>query len=121
MKGTFLSIGLLLATIGVAGAQNYPADNTGKNVRDRDGSTLTAGDQPGNERDLAITQEVRKQLIADKGLSLNGHNVKVIAVNGVVTLRGPVDSAQEKAAIAEKARLVAGVTRVENQLEVASR
>ena len=48
----------------------------------------------------------------------DAHNVKVITSGGVVTLRGPVKSQQEKAAIDAKAKQVAGVTRVDNFLEV---
>ena len=49
---------------------------------------------------------------------MNAHNVKIITSGGVVTLRGPVNSPQEKAAIEAKAKQVAGVTRVDNLLEV---
>ena len=58
--------------------------------------------------------------MADKSLSTNAHNVKIITTDGVVTLRGPVKSAAEKATIAAKAQQVAGVSRVDNQLEIAS-
>jgi hyperosmotically inducible periplasmic protein len=40
--------------------------------------------------------------------------------DGTVTLRGPVKSDREKAEIEAKAKQVAGVKRVENQLEIAS-
>jgi len=99
----------------------YPADNTGKNLRDRSGDTLTAGDQPENQADRDITQGVRKSIVANEGLSTNAHNVKIITVNGVVTLRGPVNSANEKAKVGAAATKVAGVKRVDNQLEVVSR
>ena len=58
--------------------------------------------------------------MADKSLSTNAHNVKIITANGVVTLRGPVKSAAEKANIGAKAQQAAGVRRVDNQLEIAS-
>jgi len=99
----------------------YPADNTGKNVRDRSGDTLTAGDQPENAGDRDITQGVRKAIVANKHLSTNAHNVKIVTVNGVVTLRGPVDSAAEKAKVAAAANHVAGVKRVDNQTEIVTR
>lgn len=101
-------------------AADYPADNSGKNVRDREGTTLTSGDQSNNKADVTITQRIRKEVVADKRLSMDAHNVKIITANGVVTLRGPVKSAAEKANIAAKAKHVAGVTRVDNQLEVAT-
>ena len=103
-----------------AAAADYPADNTGKNVRDRDGGTLTSGDQSEATQDLNITQQVRKALVADDSLSMNAQNVKVITTGGVVTLRGPVNSAEEKAKISATAQRIAGVKRVDNQLEVTS-
>jgi len=113
---------LVLATcVHRAGAENYPADNTGMNARDRGGDTLTSGDQSGRTPDLSITRQIRKAIIADKDLSTNAHNVKIITAGGVVTLRGPVNSNEEKTRIAALATAVAGVNRVENQLEIARR
>ena len=101
-------------------AQTTAPDNSGKNVRDRDNQTKTAGDQSESEADRTISQNIRQSLTADDSLSTNGKNVKVITVDGKVTLRGPVKSDQEKAAIAAKAQQVAGVKNVDNQLEIAS-
>jgi hyperosmotically inducible protein len=95
-------------------------DNTGRNVRDRGGETRTPGDQSENEADRTITQNIRKALTADDSLSTNAKNVKIISNDGVVTLRGPVNSQKEKADIEAKAKQVAGVRNVDNQLEVAS-
>jgi hyperosmotically inducible protein len=105
---------------GVALPDSYPADNTGKNVRDRNGGALTAGDQSTDKGDVAITQKIRQALVADKALSTNAQNVKVITKSGVVTLRGPVNTAKEKATVAAKAKQVAGVRHVNDQLEIAS-
>ena len=102
-------------------AQSTPApDNSGVNVRDRNDQTTTAGDQAENEADRKISQNIRQSLTADDTLSINGKNVKVITIDGKVTLRGPVKSDQEKSAIAAKAQQVAGVKNVDNQLEVAT-
>jgi osmotically-inducible protein OsmY len=57
-------------------------------------------------------------VVADDSLSTTAHNVKIITVNGVVTLRGPVNSAKEKANIDAKAQHIAGATKVENHLEI---
>ena len=100
-------------------AEKAAADNTGKNVRDRDGKTLTPMDQSENKADLTVTQNIRKAVVDDDGLSTTAKNVKIITANGVVTLRGPVKSAAEKASIEEKARKVAPEAKVQNQLEVA--
>jgi hyperosmotically inducible protein len=100
-------------------AGEYDADDTGKNVRDSGDETLTPADQGGSAADREVTANVRKAIVGDDALSMNAHNVKVITKNGVVTLRGPVASASEKASVAAKAHKVAGVKRVDNQLEIA--
>jgi osmotically-inducible protein OsmY len=100
------------------GVGREDADDTGRNVRDREGALPTAGDQSNDPVDVKVTQEIRRAVVADDSLSTNAHNVKIITNAGVVTLRGPVDSAAEKASIAAKAQQVAGVKRVDDQLEV---
>ena len=81
-------------------------------MQDRSGATLTPGDQSESKADLDLTQRVRQAVVADDSLSTNAHNVKIITINGVVTLRGPVNSAQEKANIDAKAQQIAGATKV---------
>ena len=51
-------------------------------------------------------------------LSTNAHNVKVVTSGRAVTLRGLVKTTEEKAAIEAKAKQVAGVTRVDDLLEI---
>jgi len=94
------------------------ADNTARNSRDRDGATQTSGDQAENETDRQITAAVRQAVVGDSSLSTNAHNVKIVTSGGTLTLRGPVKSTEEKAAIEAKAKQVAGVTRVDNLLEI---
>ena len=95
-------------------------DNTGRNVRDRNEATKTPADQSENEADRTITQNIRKAITSDDSLSTNAKNVKIITNDGTVTLRGPVKSEKEKADIEAKAKQVAGVKNVDNQLEIAS-
>jgi osmotically-inducible protein OsmY len=47
------------------------------------------------------------------------HNVKIISVDGVVTLRGPVENEAERERIASLAEKSAGSGKVRNHLEVA--
>ena len=96
------------------------ADNSGKNVRDRDDAMKTSGDQSESEADRTISQNIRQAINADDSLSTNGKNVKIITAEGVVTLRGPVKNETEKTNIVAKARQIAGVKSVENQLEIAN-
>ncbi|HEX6275373.1 MAG TPA: BON domain-containing protein [Polyangiaceae bacterium] len=95
-----------------------PPDNTKVNERDRNKDALTPIDQSESAPDLKITQEIRKAVMADGSLSFTAKNVKIITNNGKVTLRGPVKSASERAAIDAAARKVAGAGKVDNQLEI---
>jgi hyperosmotically inducible periplasmic protein len=102
----------------VSRSTQVPPGNTGRN--DRDDATKTPGDQPENEADRKITQNVRKALTNDDSLSTDGKNVKVITSDRNVTLRGPVKSEKEKSEIENKAKQVTGVKKIDNQLEVSS-
>jgi hypothetical protein len=93
------------------------ADNTVRNVRDRNNNTLTPLDQGNSKADVATTAQIRKEIIAGK-MSMNARNVKIITLNGQVTLRGPVNSAEEKRLIGEIADRIARSENVDNQLEV---
>lgn len=101
-------------------APNTDADNTRKNQRDRSSSALTPMDQGSSASDRAITQQIRKDLMNDKSLSFTAKNVKVITIDGKVTLRGPVKSEAERTAIEAAARRAAGGdgARVDSQLEI---
>ena len=100
-------------------AGEMEADNTGQNAEGRVGDTLTAWDQSETEADRTITQAIRKAIMESESLSMSGKNVKIITINGVVTLKGPVKSAEEKESIGMVAQQVSGVSRVDNQIEVA--
>lgn len=94
-----------------------PPDNTKVNERDTNSGALTPMDQGNGETDLRITQQIRQAVMADGSLSFTAKNVKIITMNGSVTLRGPVNTAAERSAIEAAARKVAGA-QVDNQIEV---
>jgi len=93
-------------------------DNTKKNERDDRTGAVTAQDQSETPEDRTITQQVRQLVMKDDSLSTAAKNVKIITTAGVVTLRGPVKSAEEKTTVASFAKNVSGVKRVDNELEV---
>jgi len=93
-------------------------DNTKVNKRDANAGALTPMDQGNGETDLKITQQIRQAVIGDDSLSFTAKNVKIITVNGKVTLRGPVNTLQERSRIEAAARKIAGAAQVDNQLEV---
>jgi len=115
-----LSSSLLgLGTIAMAQDSAAPApDNSAVNVRDRAPDAMTAGQQSNAKSDVELTREIRRAVVKDDSLSMLAHNVKIVAANGSVILRGPVKSEQEKVAIANKAEQIAGPNKVDNQLEV---
>lgn len=119
MKQITISICCLSLFTLSALAQDTPAaDNTSKNQRDRSGETRTSGDQSNSREDLQITATIRRAVVKDHSLSATAKNVKIITVDGVVTLRGPVQNEAEKTKIAELAQSAAGNAKIDNQLEV---
>jgi hyperosmotically inducible periplasmic protein len=99
-------------------AQSAP-DNSGRNKRDRSGDTLTSGDQGNSQQDVDLTKRIRQQVVKDDQLSTMAHNVKIITVNGVVTLRGPVKTPDEKQRVVAMAERIAGQGHVKDHLEIA--
>ena len=98
--------------------QQTPPDNTKTNERDRDQNAPTADQQKMNSSDREITKKIRMAVHQDKSLSTYAHNIKIIAQDGKVTLKGPVRSEDEKTNIAAKATAVAGDGNVINQIDV---
>lgn len=96
-----------------------PADNTKINKRDRSPDQVTADQQGGNKQDRELTQKIRQAVYNDKSLSTNAHNVKIITVNGVVTLKGPVKSEQEKKVVEELAAQIAGKGNIKSEIGIA--
>jgi hyperosmotically inducible periplasmic protein len=96
-----------------------PADNTKVNERDRAKGAVTADQQKDNTGDRDVTRKIRQSLMKDKTLSSYAHNVKVIAQDGQVTLKGPVRSDDERRTVEAKATEVAGAGHVTNEMSVA--
>ena len=124
MKRTLLTLACFsavsLAVIAADDEKTKP-DNTAVNERDRSGETNTSGDQSNSSADLKTTQAIRQALMKADELSMTAKNIKVITANGHVTLRGPVNTAQEKAKIDQLAKSTAGGAQIEDQLEVTNK
>ena len=98
---------------------NQSPDNTRVN-RDESNSGKTADQQKENQSDRELARQIRRAIVQDKSLSTYAHNVKIVAQGGTITLKGPVKSEEEKAAIEKKAAEVAGgPAKIQNELEVA--
>src|SRR3984893_3946712 len=112
-------------TLGSVNAQSSPAnsapDNSVQNERDRNHATLTPMDQSSKPEDIDISKRIRRALVKDGSLSTEAKkNIKIITIDGAVTLRGPVKTDQEKAAIVATATQLAGASPVRDELEVAA-
>jgi hyperosmotically inducible periplasmic protein len=91
-----------------------PPDNSKQNKS----HAQTAEDQTNEKSDRLTTQKIRKAIMADKNLSTYAHNVKIITNNGAVTLKGPVQSEDEKQKVASEAASVVGPDKVTNELTI---
>jgi osmotically-inducible protein OsmY len=109
-----------LMTSAITVTAQPPPDNTKVNTRDRAKGAVTADQQKENRGDRDLTQRIRRALMQDKTLSSYAHNVKVIAQDGQVTLKGPVRSEDEKRNVEAKATTVAGAGHVTNEMSVAA-
>ena len=96
-------------------------DNTKINQRDRSKSEPTADQQKDNRSDRELARQIRRAIVKDKSLSTYAHNIKVIAQDGMVTLKGPVNTQEEKQAIEAKASAIAGQGKITNEIEVGSK
>ncbi|MGZ5007290.1 MAG: BON domain-containing protein [Methylobacter sp.] len=99
-------------------AAGSAVENTERNVRDKQGTTLTPEDQKETKSDVKLTAHIRKAVVADKSLSVNAKNVKIISRKGVVTLRGPVESEAESTKLQQIAKQTRGAVQVNNELEI---
>lgn len=80
-------------------AETNPAaapDNSKINQRDQSESAKTPEKQSNDKADVELTRQIRKEITQDKSLSILAHNVKIVTESGKVTLRGPVNSQDEK-------------------------
>ena len=94
------------------------ADNSKMNQQEDNKTGTTAQSQKENKADREMARQIRRAVVQDKALSPYAHNVKIISRNGMVTLKGPVRSDEDKQSIEAKAKAVAGEDKVDDQLEV---
>jgi len=123
IRNAMVAAAALALTAAAADAQtsasapdNSKANAAGMNSTD---STSIAQGQSNSPADITLAQQIRKSVIADKSLSTYAHNVKIVAVNGAVTLNGVVRDSHEKSVIETKALALAGKGNVTDDLTVA--
>jgi hyperosmotically inducible periplasmic protein len=119
LRGVALTVLLISGVAGAAqDSQQAAPDNTKVNKADRDNGKPSADQAKNKLSDREVMRQIRRDVVKDKSLSTYGHNVKIIAQNGKVTLRGPVHSEDEKTAIREHASHIAGEENVTDELTV---
>jgi len=110
---------LLLALTVAAGLSFAQApDNTKRNQEDRSGATTTADKQSNAKNDVELTRMIRREITRDSNMSTYAKNVKIVTKDHKITLRGPVNTQEEKTAIETIAKKHAGDYPVDNQIEV---
>ncbi len=115
VSSLFLTMGLALAMLHApAFSQQTAPDNTKVNKEPQP----TADQAKNGKSDRILMRDIRRAVVQDKSLSTYAHNVKIVASQGKVTLRGPVQSDEEKKTIEDKATEVAGAGNVTNMLSV---
>ena len=116
------AIALLCLPGGTSAAQAFAQTGTAQtapdNSKQNKNQAQTADDQTNAKSDRLITQKVRKAIMADKNLSTYAHNVKIVTVNGAVTLKGPVQSEEEKQKVASEAANAVSADKITNELTV---
>ncbi len=96
-------------------------DNSAVNADEANHAQMTAEQQGSSKSDTELARQIRKDIMSDKDLSLYAHNIKIIATNGVVTLKGPVRSETELRTVNRIAAGVAGSKNVKNEIQIASK
>lgn len=102
-----------------SGTPSTAPDNSGANKADPGNRSATADAQKNDKSDVQITRQIRRGVIADKNLSTYAHNVKIVSVNGTVTLNGVVRTEDEKNGIGQIAAQVVGDDHIVNRIKIA--
>jgi osmotically-inducible protein OsmY len=118
---------LLAAVLAVSAANAQTADsatkqdatNTKANATDRNTDAKTPIDQANDKESIDVTAGIRRAVLEDKSLSMSAHNIKIVTSGNVVTLRGPVESAEEKKRVEALAVKVAAGKQVRNEISIA--
>ena len=105
-----------MGPLGAIAAQDQPPAPDNSKVNKQNQPTADQASNRHSDRDLM--ENIRKALTDDKSLSTYAHNVKVIAKNGKVTLKGPVTSEDEKRTVEQKAADVAGAGNVTSEITI---
>jgi osmotically-inducible protein OsmY len=120
MKCAVIALLTVLGTASGGVVMAQAPDNTRANSATENSTDpgSTADGQSNRRQDLKLTQAIRRSVMADKTLSVDAHNVKIVTINGHVTVNGVVRSDAEKSAVIAKAVTAAGAGNVLDALKV---
>jgi len=93
-------------------------DNSKINEKIKDNKELNAQDQSESDLDIKLTQKIRQEMMKQKSFSTEAKNIKIITINGKVTIKGPVKTNNEKNIILGIASKEAKAENVVNQITV---
>ena len=119
MTNFLIATTLAVCASAFAATETPASNNSGVNERDRSATELTAEDQGNSERDIDLTRKIRQEVVKSDTLSTDAQNIKIITVNGRVTLKGPVKSQAERDQLLRISRKIAGNAKINNEIEVA--
>ena len=113
---------VVMGALGPASPSSRPSEQSPKNAQasypGAPPTAASADQQAQSTKDRELARKIRRAVVTDKSLSIRAHNIKIIAKNGTVTLRGAVRSDQEKNAVTAKAIGLAGANNVKDEISV---
>ncbi len=105
-----------LLSVAVAAADTQAAQQAAQQPA-RPAAAAPAEQAPASP-DADLVARIRKSIADDKALANYAQTLKIIASDGLVSLKGPVRSEADKKALGEKADQIAGAKNVMNNLIV---
>ncbi len=100
-------------------SSSAPPATTGQTQQTAPGTART-GLPEMSDADRQFAQRVENDLHKSSAAASAAQNIHVYAHNGEVTLQGSVNNEQEKANIGSAVQQMAGVTKVDNQIQIAN-
>jgi BON domain-containing protein len=110
-----------IGTTGTMDPANSNMDQPNSGVKGSTSGTANSGlrDQAMQESDRNLNAQIREAFNRDSALREASHSVILTTNDGVVTLSGSVATEKEKKDLEDEIQLITGVSRVQNELQIA--
>lgn len=99
-------------------AETKDVDNSAYIKKIEQHKEMNSQDQGGSKADIQLTQKIRQEVVKIDSFSTDAKNVKIISLNGKVTLKGSVKSAEEKSKIEQIAMKIASKNKVSSEITI---